>query len=143
MRGEEIEHVGSKDGGWHSSLAKKKDAVRRKEAQLLTREDIELSWHARRGLATALIGLGRGKEALAEAVEAMDLAEQVWLWGHLALCVDRAGRLAHHSADVNPLVSLPCVLFLFPGPNSTRKVGDWRFLCPSSVRPLFLLFVCL
>jgi len=36
-----------------------------------------LSWEARRGSSTALAGLGRGEEALAEAAAAMDLAEQV------------------------------------------------------------------
>lgn len=43
----------------------------------LTRHDIVLSWEARRGSSTALVGLGRAEEALAEAAEAKDLAEQV------------------------------------------------------------------
>lgn len=40
-------------------------------------EDVALSWGARKGAAMALVGLGRGTEALAEVAVAMEFANQV------------------------------------------------------------------
>lgn len=44
------------------------------------REEIALFWGARAGAATALVGLGRGREALSEVAAAMEYANQVCVW---------------------------------------------------------------
>lgn len=78
LRGEAVDGaVGVKAGRSHASRAKRKEVVQRSKEQHTTRDDMVLSWEARRGSSTALIGLGRGREALAEAVEAMEVADQV------------------------------------------------------------------
>lgn len=62
-----------------TSRAKRKGKQVPKHAQepLRTQKDIMLSWEARRGSSTALVGLGRGGEALMEAQKAIELADQV------------------------------------------------------------------
>lgn len=46
------------------------------DPQSIGHDDLSMSWGARRGAATALVGLGQGKDALAEAMAAMELADQ-------------------------------------------------------------------
>ena len=55
----------------------KKQAAEQAQEHPRTRQDMVLSWEARRGSSTALIGLGRAGEALTDAEEAMELANQV------------------------------------------------------------------
>eukprot|EP00903_Cladosiphon_okamuranus_P019584 g18012.t1 len=73
--------TGVKAGPSQTSPTKRKneEAVKQEQDRRhpRTRQDIELSWEARRGCSTALVGLGRGGEALAEAEEAMELAGQL------------------------------------------------------------------
>ncbi|CAM9144356.1 unnamed protein product [Scytosiphon promiscuus] len=94
LRGEELDQVGFKgqSDGCHSPRAKSNEGTQPNEAELTTREDVELWWQARRGLSTSLVGLGRGKEALAEASEAMDLAEQLAVPAIRAECEGLSGR---------------------------------------------------
>lgn len=47
-------------------------------------DDIATSWGGKGGSAASLIGLGRGKEALAAAAAAMSLADQVRMMSYLA-----------------------------------------------------------
>lgn len=78
LHGQAVDGIsGEKPGGSHPSLSKKRDILQRSKEQHRMREDLVLSWEARRGSSTALIGLGRGREALAEAEDAMELADQV------------------------------------------------------------------
>lgn len=69
LRGEKVDDM--------ARVGMQQRAAREGEQSTLTRADMVLSWEARRGSSTALVGLGRGGEALAEAAEAMDLADQV------------------------------------------------------------------
>lgn len=51
-------------------------------------DDIAISWGGKGGSAASLMGLGRGKEALAAAAAAMTLADQVCIvihWGTACL----------------------------------------------------------
>lgn len=68
-----------KAGRSHTSRApkSKEEAAKQGQEHLMTRQDIVLWWEAERGSSTALVGLGRGREALAEAKQAMELADQV------------------------------------------------------------------
>lgn len=68
---------GAKPGRSYYLPSKKREVLQRSKEQNRMREDLVLSWEARRGSSTALIGLGRGRAALAEAVDAMELADQV------------------------------------------------------------------
>lgn len=63
----------------HTSQAnrRREEAAKQEQKYTMTRQDMVISWEARKGSSTALAGLGRGGEALAEAQEAMELAGQV------------------------------------------------------------------
>lgn len=59
------------------SKRRKEGATEQEREPPRTRQDMVLLWEAKRGSSTALVGLGRGGEALAEAEEAVELADQV------------------------------------------------------------------
>lgn len=77
LRGEHVDPIGKKTGDSRISLAKKKTKIQQSKEEPTTREDLLLVWEARRGSSTALVGLGRGKEALTKATGATELADQV------------------------------------------------------------------
>lgn len=68
---------------------RKEEEAKQSQQHPRTRQDMVLSWEARRGSSTALVGLGRAGEALAEAEEAVDLADQV---GKRVSCLTGASR---------------------------------------------------
>ncbi|CAM9190700.1 unnamed protein product, partial [Ectocarpus sp. 12 AP-2014] len=92
LRGEHDDPIGKRAGDSRISRAEKKTKVQQSKEEPTTREDLLLLWEARRGSSTALVGLRRGKEALAKAAEAMELADQIAEPAMQAECEGLCGR---------------------------------------------------
>ncbi|CAM9371805.1 unnamed protein product [Ectocarpus fasciculatus] len=92
LRGEHVGPIGKRAGDSRMSWAKKKTKVQQSKEEPTTREDLLLLWEARRGSSTALVGLGRGKEALAKATGATELADQLAEAAMQAECEGLCGR---------------------------------------------------